>query len=88
MDDPPEVIQLCLSCTKPDCDGGARCVERIAMMRKLAGRKAPIRVEHGGISLPLSEWAKLCGVSYQRLYTYIVMRGKDPDEVLNRLYNK
>ncbi len=38
-EDPPEVIALCLACQHDDCDGGELCPERLALMRRLAGKR-------------------------------------------------
>ena len=87
--DPPEVVALCLSCARDDCDGGEDCPERLALMGLERGPSPEGRgprycylVEVDGERRSLSEWARALGVSGGALRMRIARRGGDAAAVI------
>ena len=91
----PELIELCIHCTRPDCDG--LCDDYCDRYRALNGLPPRAKHSHGigrphmprkrydgfGEVLSITEWSRRSGITYQALWYRLVVLGMDVETALS-----
>ena len=83
--EPRELMDLCLNCTKPDCKGS--CAQYRALRGAEPGKGSPRAIAYpgpDGLVLTLKEWEKRSGIPAKTLYNRVNVCGMTMQQAIEK----